>query len=486
MLGDRLLSVCKAAIVLPAVVCFGLLSGLCWSADGESGLGSAFSFQDFYRLIDNDTTNPRLFAPIPMGGNWTVQPGGKVELRFEHRMNRDMQHPPDAPAHDSPIFLYSFLNATIQNKDKSVTAFVEGSSINSSNYEPKWNPYEQVDIDVFQAWIEYKFPGTAWSMKVGRQAPPNLGDGRLMGPPAYWRNTVPDGITIRRETTKMDTTILAYSANTFVGTHDSGEKYASPLRPANAMIWGIYNTWKLPNKYEFDIYNLNKHSFNKQPYVSGSDGEDGRLQNYGFGSRIRGPLYSDPEVGTWAWGAEGMLQVGRYGGGNLLAHMLHADTSWEWACHDWKPKVTLFGNIASGNRDPGSNSYNRFDSLMGPSHYGYGLTDVVRLGNLNEVGLSFAVKPDKKTTIQTAVHQFWLNSAKDAWLSADQHVIAWDRNGDSGNSLGQEINILVTRKMNAHWTMQFGAAYLFTGSFGQNTNHGANNAIVYFDQTFTF
>ena len=450
----------------------------------QSALPGPLQMLDLLKL-DNNSTNPRVLAPIPVGDNWTLQPGGFMEMRFEHRVNHNMQHPVDGPTHDSPIFLYTFLNAALENKDKNVKMFFEGYNTHSSNYESTWNPHENVELDIFQAWLEYKFQGSPWSVKIGRQAPPKLGDARLVGPPAYWRWTVPDGITIQRITKEMETTILAYSTNTFVGVNDDKQNYASELRPTNSMIWGIYNTWKLPNKYEFDLYNLNRNSFNEEPYVSGSDGVEGRLENYGFGSRLRGPIYSNKDVGTWAWGTEGTLQVGRWGGGTLLSYMFHADTSWEWA-KPWKPKVSLFTNVASGTQDPTSNSYNRFDSLLGPSHYGYGMTDMFRLANLNEVGVSFQVKPTEKTTVLTGLHQFWLNSASDAWIAADQRVIAWDKSGKSGNDLGQEINLLVQHKINAHWSMEAGAAYLFTGEFGANTGHGANSSIVYFDQSFSF
>lgn len=437
-------------------------------------------------IFDDSSTNPRLLKPIPINDCWDLQFGGRAELRAEHRVNYLMQHPADGPTHDTPLSLYTQLNAALSNKDKSMTFFVEGLTVQTGNHEPMWYGYEDIEFDLFQAWLEYKFPNSPWSVKAGRQLASDLGDGRLISAPMhYWRYNSQDGITVRRVTPTMETTFLALMTNTFIGTDDYGNRYASEMRPANQIVWGIYNTWKLANKTQFDLYNLNKNSFNKEPYVSGSDGVDGRLGNYGFGSRIRGPLYEKKGLGVWAYGLEGMLQTGRYGGSSILAHMIHFDTSWEWD-KNWKPKVTLFGNIASGNKDPYSNKWNRFDSLLGPSHYGYGLADVTRLSNMNELGVSFQVKPTKKTTVLTSAHQFWLNSAHDAWLAAGPGTLAWDKDGKSGRDLGQEIDLDIRYKVNEHWTMELGSAYFFTGDYGQQMGHGANSALVYLNQEFTF
>ncbi len=457
-----------------------------YAAENGSTLNNIFSMPNLCSMMnDSQSTDPHILKPIPISDNWDLQFGANVETRVAHRTNFLMQHPVDGPTHDTPFYLYARLNAELRNKSKDLTMFVEGITVQTGNYVIQWNPYEDIELDLFQAWLEYKVPNSPWSVKIGRQLAPDLGDGRIIsGPCHYWKYFSQDGITVRRITPATETTLMAYSVNTFVG-NDTGLPYASELRPANYMIWGIYNTWNFPNKTRFDLYNINKHSFNKAPYVDGSTSTADRLQNYGFGSRLRGPLYTKKDVGTWTYGIEGMIQVGRYGAGQLLAHMLHADTSWQWDCA-WKPKVTLIGNIASGNRDPYSNRWNRFDSLLGPSHYSYGLANNVKLCNMNELALSFEVNPNEKTKVITSAHQFWLNSASDAWIAAGPGTVAWDKDGKHGNDLGRELDLEIRHKVNAHWTIEFGAAYFFTGDYGAGMGHGANSSVVYLNQIFSF
>ncbi len=477
-LASRIFAICCTTLIFTG-------TAQCTPA-ADSILQNHFSLATLSSLFDDSSTNPRILKPIPLGDNWELQPGMKIELRKELRNNFNMQHIPGTKTYDKPRFLYGLLNAMLTNKKKDIEAFIELYGIYPNNYNPEWDPYESCERGLFQLWINYKFPNSPWSVKIGRQCLPNLGDMRLTGEGRhFWHYNAHDGIVFKRDTAKMTTHFLAAYMYTFKGRDDAGNYFGQQMRPANKFLSGVYNTWHLPKKYEFDLYNLNVHTFEAAPYKS-YNGTTDRVYMYGFGSRIRGPLYHKADVGTLMWGAEGMFQVGHYGGASqVFTHMLHGDLAWQWD-KKWKPTAMLFGNIASGNRDPFSNKVNRFDLQIEPSHYAYGLANIVKLSNLNEIGVGFQVQPTEKMTLRTSAHKFWLNSAKDAWIGADGRVIAWDYTGKSGRDLGSELDLLMKYEVNPHWSWEVGGGYFFTGSYGENTGHGADSYTVYLHQIFNF
>ena len=479
--GLRIAALATAALLLP-------VNGQtqCTPA-ADSILDQNFSLATLCSLVDKDSTNPRLLKPIPLGENWELQPGAKIELRKEIRTNFNMQHIEGTQTYDKPRFLYGLINAMITNKKKDKSIFLELYGVYPNNYNPAWDPYESCERGLLQAWYEYKFPNSPWSVKIGRQCLPNMGEMRLMGEGRYyWHYNAHDGVVATRKTDKMATYLIAAYMYTFKGRDEyTGRNFGQQMRPANKFLTGVYNTWYLPKKYEFDLYNLNVHTFEASPYRS-SDGTTGRAQMYGFGSRVRGPLYHKKDLGTLIWGTEAMTQVGNYGGDSkVFTYMLHGDLIWKFD-KPWDPSIMLFGNIASGNKDPLSNKINRFDVQLDPSHYAYGLVNVVKLTNMNEIGVAFQVQPNKKTTIRTSAHQFWLNSAKDAWIGADGRTIAWDVTGSSGRDLGRELALMAKYEFNSHWSIECGGGYFFTGNFGKNVGHGADSWTVYCHQIFNF
>jgi hypothetical protein len=240
-------------------------------------------------------------------------------------------------------------------------------------------------------------------------------------------------------------------------------------KPVNDLwFYGVYATMKACAPTLFDIYylgNSDRDNYRDFPYTSKTpQGTYGTTTRNTAGARIYGPLWKNPDCGTLAYDLEGAYQFGNVADEDVRAYFLHADTSYEWATA-WKPKLTLLGNVASGDRNPNDGEVNTFLPLYGSTHSPYGFIDFLRLQNMREIALTATVKPTSKLELYAGLHQFWLDSRTDAWYNSRGSALAQDKTGRSGRDLGQEIDFMAKYKLTANVDIEGGYAHFFDGNF---------------------
>lgn len=448
---------------------------------------------------DKKTTPPEapyhLFAPLVWGEDeeWRLQFGGDINFRNEHRSNFDMKKKFRYDDHLS--FMRTRVNVDVFYR-KLIRAYVE--LIDADVYGEQVNPFQTDHWDLFQAFLELKdCEDSPWTLRVGRQLLPIISEGRIFGmppPELYWFNLLPvfDGAMLNYKTPKEQVHLFLLQPDTPMRLRDGVVLESGHLRQLDrTWFYGMYGNFKYFDQHDFDVYLMGlsdqMEERNEPRPVKSEEGRYGTTDRYTVGSRWRGPIYKWDGCGTLGYGLEGAYQFGHLSNDEISAYMLHADVNYVWE-HPWKPKVTLLGNLASGDDEPGDGKSNTFSPLYGSSHYAYGIIDFTRLQNLREVALTGSIDPTEKLRVQSGLHKFWLDSPTDAWYTAlgNPGSFGRDVDGKSGRELGEEIDLTFTYKYSKCLSFETGAAHFFPGEFAKNKGKDDGANFFFFQTYFKF
>ncbi len=425
-----------------------------------------------------------LLPPVVWGANnqWQLQVGADQRVRWERRDNYDL---------------------TKRQADNDDLAF-ERTRVNMDlSYRSLWRIYAELadarqvgartDVKqeaywhLHQLFLETRLrEGAAWSVRVGRQSL-SFGEKRLLDYTS-WGNlpALHDGVRLRYKTDSVDANFFVVQPTTYMRRHKPSPTTDEPHPLNHTWLYGTYTTLSWWKPHEVDFYVLGYSDRAKErtfpSTVKGEAGEFGTSSRYTLGSRLRGPIWKQPRKGALGYGLEAAWQWGNVAKDDVRAYMLHADLNYTWD-KPWKPKLTLEGNLASGDRRFGEWTNNTFSPLFGTSHTPYGIIDFTRLQNLRELALLFSVQPTEKLKLQAEAHHYWLDSRTDGWYGGPK---LRDKTGQSGRDLGDEISLVATYKLSRRVTLEGGVAHFFPGNFPRKfgRNDGANFAYLQYEIKF--
>jgi hypothetical protein len=422
-----------------------------------------------------------LVPPLIWGceDEWKLQFGGATSFRNEYRHNFDMRS--EVGDNDHLSFMRTFLNLDLTYRQV-VRVFFE--VMDARVFDSNTDVMQSDHWDISALFVELKdCPESPWTLRLGRQRLPIISEGRLWGlPPTeyYWWNFVPhfEGAMLDYKTKDVTAHFFLLQPLSFA-TLREGVMTTDRGREVNHLWhYGVYSQFKTWSPHVIDLYFLGLSDRNDSRTWPGPNlseqGRNGTVDRYTVGANFRGPIKKWDGCGTLGYGFEAAYQFGHASNNDIKAGMLHADLNYVWE-HPWKPKLTLLGNLATGDRVAGDDESNRFSSLFGSSHYGYGTIDFFRLSNMREIGLTYSFEPCEKVKILTEYHHFWLDSRTDAWGSPIGIAFGRDPSGQSGRDAGDEIDLTMTYKHNKRWQSEAGLAYFLPGNFAkkQGRNDGA-------------
>lgn len=148
----------------------------------------------------------------------------------------------------------------------------------------------------------------------------------------------------------------------------------------------------------------------------------------------------------------------------------------------WSPRVLLQYDFASGDRDPGDGSMNRFDTLYGARRFDHGPTGIFGAfarANISSPGYRFLLQPSATMSLMAGHRLYWLASDTDAWTTSGRG----DPGGGSGRFVGHQFE--------ARWRwsvlpgnvrIEVGGAHLVAGEFIGRTSPGGESR----DSTFAY
>jgi hypothetical protein len=145
--------------------------------------------------------------------------------------------------------------------------------------------------------------------------------------------------------------------------------------------------------------------------------------------------------------------------------------------HSWKPRISAFYGYATGDKDPGDNTDNRFERFFGFGRP-WSANDYIVFENINTPKLRFELTPIDKLRIDFGYSWYSLASDTDRFAAANG---ARDPSGSSGSSIGHEFDIRarwqVTKKLEAI----VGYAHFTPGDFTSNAVRPEDTDFAYLE-----
>ena len=369
-----------------------------------------------------------------------------------------------------------------------LTVFGEGQNSSSSGDERTPNPQDDGPVDLHQGYVV--MGGTQSmpvSLKLGRQELA-YGDERVIG--AFdW-----DNMGRVFDSAKLHYQQGASWVDAFTGRVVLSDD--TRFDQANWDDWfsGIYgSTRALVPRTEVQLYVLADNASSGSPRkvttaVRGNSPRDiytvgmrfqtlpGQLNGWDLNGEVAGQ-FGDFE---YAPNTPGVANGERL---NQLAYATHIEGGYTFAKVDWKPRLALGFDYASGDGDPNDGDHNTFVNLYPTNHKFYGAMDFFSWQNLMDPYLKASVAPLKGLSVALTYNVFWLATTSDFFYQANQAPRTsggYGINSQNGSFAGQEIDIVGTYQPAKFVQFQAGFGHYFTGDYVNNTfeslggSHDAN------------
>lgn len=348
-------------------------------------------------------------------------------------------------------YLQNNLHAFIQVQD----AHFWFSDLQLQDFGPVC-PYQN-PLDLREGYIEWnQILNSPFGFKIGRQTI-TYRDGRIWGP-GDWGNTgryTWDAMKFLYDTESLGVDLIAAKQvisdkNHFDDSHHDYDAYGMYSRIKNLPI-------------ALDLFYILK---NDNRGSTDSDMRLGDHRSHAAGVYTAGTLWRHLD-----WSFLGAYQFGERAEETINALGINAQLGYTFDI-SWKPRLGVEYSYASGDHDLEDGRYQTFDGLFGGIDRFYGRMNMFAWMNLEDYQLSFSVNPMETLNVSLDYHYFKLASDRDAWYFGNSRPMRFDSTGNSGSSLGQEIDLLAKWMMNKYLELYCGYAYFFPGSFIFNTgNH---------------
>lgn len=242
----------------------------------------------------------------------------------------------------------------------------------------------------------------------------------------------------------------------------------------NQIFAGGWLTYRREKGEFLDLYYL---FLNNSNFVNRQNITQAPIEAHTLGSRWTGD-----ECG-WLWDFEGAVQFGDQTGSDLVAGMGTAGLGRQMKQFWGNPTLWAYYDFASGDADPNDGRSHTFNDLYPFGHYYLGWADLVGRRNIQDANAHLFVYPTEWTTVWLQYHHFWLAQASDALYNAGGVPIRRDSTGQSGQNVGDEIDVVLNFHLTCYSDFMFGYSRLFGGGFLENTsspNLAANSDLLFF------
>lgn len=166
---------------------------------------------------------------------------------------------------------------------------------------------------------------------------------------------------------------------------------------------------------------------------------------------------------SWDYDLQQILQFGRQ---NSQQHFAIASTVEFGYTYDLpsKPRVSGFFGYASGDRSPNDAKSQRFDRLFGFARP-WSSDDYITFDNLIAPKVRIDFRPHKLVRVDAGYSPYWLASRTDAWITTRLR----DPTGQSGNFMGQELDVRMRLTVGDRTDVTLGYAHFLPGGFTRKT-----------------
>ncbi len=217
-------------------------------------------------------------------------------------------------------------------------------------------------------------------------------------------------------------------------------------------FWGIYFTSGHNRKFLMDAYYFGIHDGGVLGSTSG--------QKH---STVGGRAYRLPETGSPDYEVEYASQFGKNGQWDHQAYFFHGEAGFTFRSN-WKPRISLHYDYASGDKDPEDTRSEQFNPLGGARSFEFGPTGIygpIFRSNMNTPGVRLALSPAESLRVFSMYRAIRLAQAKNGWVGSGLS----DPTGSSGKSIGQNFDTRLQWQAKNYLLVELGYARFFKGSF---------------------
>jgi hypothetical protein len=355
--------------------------------------------------------------------------------------------------------------------------FGEGQNSSSTGDKRDPNPQSNGPFDLHQGYARLGGnKDVPVSLKVGRQEL-SYGDERLIG--AFdWDNIGRsfDAAKVRYE--QRDFWVDAFTGRVVLPNDNEFDQ-------SNWDDWfsGVYaSSRSLVPKTELQLYfladNASANSPNhKTTYGKGNSPRDvytigtrfqtmpGQLKGWDLNGELAGQ-FGDFE---YAAATPGVVN------GQRLEHRAfatHIEGGYALAQVDFKPRLALGFDYASGDGNPNDKEHNTFVNLYPTNHKFYGAMDFLSWQNLLDPYFKASIAPLKGLTVALTYNAFWLATTSDFFYQVNalpRTTGGYGIHAQNGSFAGQEVDLVATYQPTAYLQVQGGFGHYFTGDYVDQT-----------------
>ncbi len=358
-----------------------------------------------------------------------------------------------------------------------VTVYGEGQSSSSTGDRRDPNPQADGPVDLHQAYVIVGGgKNLPLSLKVGRQELV-YGDERLIG--AFdWDNIgrVFDGVKVHFEQPTF--WVDAFTSRVVIPNDDAFDQ-----PNWYDLFSGVYGSSRsVVSKTELQVYFLADNVGSGSPNIVTAAGKGNSPRDiYTVGTRfqtlagqlcgwdVNGEFAGQFGDFQYARGTPGVLNGQRL---NQLAAATHIEGGYTFTKVDWKPRLALGFDYASGDGNPNDKTHNTFVNLYPTNHKFYGAMDFFSWQNILDPYFKAGIAPVKGLSLVLTYNCFWLATPDDFFYQANQSPRTTGGYGlrpQNGSFAGQEVDLVVTYQPAAFVQLQCGLGHYFTGNYVNQT-----------------
>lgn len=405
-------------------------------------------------------------------GSWWASFGGELRARGEAWEDFGF-----AEDNDDTFLLGRVLLHADLHFGENFRVFVQGKSALATDRDlPGGRRTLDVDeLDLQNAFADARFSldgETDLTARVGRQEL-LFGRQRLVSP-LPWSNSMRtwDAARLILETG-------AWRADAFYSRYAAVQKYEFNDWEIGPDFYGVYATGKLDAKEHpltLDLYFLGLSAD-----AASFNGESGGEDRYTLGSRVAGKIGST----GFDYDVEGAYQFGEVGSADVSAYMFASQLGYTFGESAYRPRAYVGFDYASGDDEAGDGDVGTFNQLFPLGHAYFGYMDFVGRQNVIDLSTGFSFLPHERVTVSLDGHFFWRANDEDALYNAGGGVV---RPGSAGEAseVGQEIDLVVAWRVDAHLTLEGGYSHFFAGDFIEESGPGEDMDWVYVQATYKF
>ena len=235
-------------------------------------------------------------------------------------------------------------------------------------------------------------------------------------------------------------------------------------------FYGLVGAWRGWSKY----VTLEPYYFILDEDRKGRESNDREIHTMGL--HLYGPIGET----RFDYDADVAFQFGEDGPRDHCALACYGEVGYALP-HEWKPRLSFSTAYASGDRDADDGRSERFDRLFQAGHP-YSTSDLFSWQNMISPKLRLQLRPLDEVRIEGSYGAYWLASDSDAWVRVGRR----DPAGNSGDFVGQELELRVRWKLDPRVEIETGYSHFFPGGFVESTGPAGDTDFFYVQTRISF